>query len=245
MKEIRYFYDAALSGTLPEEEAKHVVRVLRMKEGDRINLMDGKGTFCEAEITLVSNHHCLYRIVASRPQERPWRGNIHLAVAPTKLNDRMEWLAEKATEIGWNRLSFLDCRFSERHTMKNDRIEKIVVAAAKQSHKAWLPDVQEMCSVKDFLRRWGLPPGTPQDGVGRFICHCYEEERPHLLHQLEPGRDAIVMIGPEGDFSVEEVRLAEEYGFRSVSLGTSRLRTETAALVAVHLMQLKQSVQGA
>ena len=241
MKEVRYFYAPDLSGTLPEEEARHIVRVLRMKEGDRINLMDGRGTFYLAEITLADNHHCLYKIIEEDKQERAWSGNIHLAVAPTKLNDRMEWLAEKATEIGWDRVSFLDCRFSERKTIKTERIEKIVQSAVKQSHKAWMPIVDEMQSFEKFIRQYGLQPGAEDDGVQRFICHCYEGEKPRLKDVLVKGRDAIVMIGPEGDFSIDEVQMAGEYGFMPVTLGKSRLRTETAALVAVHLMQLQQS----
>ncbi len=242
MKEVRYFYAPQLSGALPEDEAKHVVRVLRMKEGDKINLMDGRGAFYLAEITTANNHHCLYRILEEQRQERAWAGNIHIAVAPTKLNDRMEWLAEKATEIGWDRVTFLDCRFSERRTIKTERIEKIVQSAVKQSHKAWMPTVDEMVSFESFVKQWGLRPGVTDDGIHRFISHCYEGDKTLLKDVLTKGRDAIVMIGPEGDFSVDEVKMALEYGFQPVTLGNSRLRTETAALVAVHLMQLEQSI---
>jgi 16S rRNA (uracil1498-N3)-methyltransferase len=154
----------------------------------------------------------------------------------------MEWLVEKATEIGWDRVSFLNCQFSERRNIKTERIEKIVVSATKQSHKAWMPAVDEMQSFKDFVEQWGLPAGQENDGVQRFICHCNEGKKPHLKDLTRNGQDCIVMIGPEGDFSLEEVRMAEEHGFQSVSLGSSRLRTETAALVAVHLMQLSQSL---
>lgn len=241
MKEVRFFYTPVVSGSLPEEEAKHVVRVLRMKEGDEINLMDGCGTFYRAEITTASNHHCLYNILEEEKQERPWEGSIHLAVAPTKLADRMEWLVEKATEIGWDRVSFLDCKFSERRNVKTDRLEKIVVSACKQSHKAWIPVMDEMESFKSFIQKWGITKDSQDDGVQRFICHCYEDEKPHLKDVLSPGIPTIVLIGPEGDFSLEEVSMAKEYGFKSVTLGKSRLRTETAALVAVHLMQLANS----
>lgn len=241
MKEVRFFYDPVLSGSLPEEEAKHVVRVLRMKEGDTINLMDGCGTFYTAEITTASNHHCLYKIIETNKQEKSWKGNIHLAVAPTKLNDRIEWMAEKATEIGWDRVSFLNCQFSERRNIKPERIEKITISAAKQSHKPWMPIVDDIQSFKDFVKTYGIQKGVEDDGVCRFICHCYEGDKPHLKDVLMNGHDTIVMIGPEGDFSMEEVSFAQEYGFQSVSLGTSRLRTETAALVAVHLMQICQS----
>lgn len=242
MKEVRFFYDPVLSGSLPEDEAKHAVRVLRMKEGDEISLMDGRGTFYRAEISTASNHRCLYRILEEEKQARAWKGNIHLAVAPTKLNERMEWLVEKATEIGWDRVSFLNCQFSERRNIKSERMEKIAVSATKQSRKAWIPSVGEMQSFREFVRQWGLAEGMADDGIQRFICHCNEGMKPHLKDLLHPGHDCIVMIGPEGDFSTDEVREAEEYGFKGVSLGSSRLRTETAALVAVHLMQLAQSV---
>ena len=235
MKEERYFYqpDVAL-GELTKDDTQHAVRVLRMTEGDEVWLMDGQGTFYRAEITAASNHRCAYRIVETLPQQRAWLGHLHLAMAPTKLNDRTEWLAEKATEVGLDEISFLDCQFSERRTLKTERIEKIVVAAMKQSRKAWKPQVNEMQSFRQFVTT---------DRVGqKFICHCYEGDKPYLLDVLRPGQDATVLIGPEGDFSIDEVRLAEANGYTSVSLGRSRLRTETAALVAAHLMQIKNQV---
>ncbi|MBQ2460392.1 MAG: 16S rRNA (uracil(1498)-N(3))-methyltransferase [Bacteroidaceae bacterium] len=242
MKEERFFYDPLLSGQLPEDEARHAVRVLRLQAGDEIRLMDGRGAFHRAEITLASNHHCSYRILQSEPQERAWAGHLHLAMAPTKLNDRTEWLAEKATEVGVDEISFLDCQFSERHTLKTDRVERIILAAMKQSHKAWMPQLSEMTPFRSFV-------SAPRDG-DKFICHCYEEtdivseggEKPFLLDVLRVGVPTTVLIGPEGDFSIEEVRLAQQMGYRSVTLGRSRLRTETAALVAVHMMQLKNQI---
>lgn len=233
MKEVRFFYDPEVKGELPKDEAQHAVRVLRLSEGDEINLMDGRGTFYRATITLASNHHCLYHIEEELPQEAAWSGHLHLALAPTKLNDRIEWFAEKATEIGFDELSFLDCQFSERRVVKTERIDKILISAMKQSHKSSKPQCNEMQSFRAFIT-------APREGQ-KFICHCYElegEEKPFLLDALVPG-DATVLIGPEGDFSVEEVRLARENGYQAVSLGKSRLRTETAALVAVHLMQIK------
>ncbi len=170
-----------------------------------------------------------------------WKGHLHLAVAPTKLNDRMEWFAEKATEIGFDELSFLNCQFSERRVMKSERIDKILVSAIKQSHKAWKPVLNDMVDFKTFINR-------ERQGQ-KYICHCYEEtdveekgEKPYLLDVMTPGEETTVLIGPEGDFSVEEVRLALAKGYRSVSLGRSRLRTETAALVAVHLMHIKNQL---
>ena len=240
MKEERFFYDPQLSGELPEDECHHAVRVLRLQAGDEIRLMDGRGTFCQAVITSASNHHCRYDIRLREPQAPAWRGHLHLAMAPTKLMDRVEWFAEKATEIGFDELTFLDCQFSERRVVKNERIEKILVSAMKQSHKAWKPQLNEVTPFESFV-------STPRQG-DCFVCHCYEQgdvsgqaEKPFLLDVLNPGVPATVLIGPEGDFSIDEVRLAEANGYRSVTLGRSRLRTETAALVAVHLMQLKNS----
>ncbi|MBP5380178.1 MAG: 16S rRNA (uracil(1498)-N(3))-methyltransferase [Bacteroidaceae bacterium] len=232
MKEERYFYQPDIAqGELTKEDTQHAVRVLRMGAGDELYLMDGKGAFYRAEITAASNHRCAYRVLETLPQEKTWKGHLHIAMAPTKLNDRTEWMVEKATEIGIDEFSFLDCQFSERRTLKVERLEKIVVSAMKQSRKAWKPVVNEMQDFKSFVK-------AERSGA-KFICHCYEcGEKPYLLDVLPEG-DATVLIGPEGDFSIDEVHLAEANGYVSVSLGKSRLRTETAALVAVHLMQVK------
>ena len=238
MKEVRFFFDPLVNGELPQEEAKHATRVLRLTVGDKLLLMDGNGCYFRAEITVADNHRCLYRILETMPQERTWEGHIHLAMAPTKLNERVEWFAEKATEIGIDEISFLDCRFSERRVIKCERIDKILISAVKQSHKAWKPILNEMTPFERFVQ---------QERKGdKFICHCYNqedigegEEKPLLMDVLRRGAETTVMVGPEGDFSIDEVRLALKNGYRSVSLGTSRLRTETAALVAVHMMQLK------
>ncbi|MCF0198074.1 MAG: 16S rRNA (uracil(1498)-N(3))-methyltransferase [Bacteroidaceae bacterium] len=239
MKEVRFFFcpEASAQCELPKEEAQHAVRVLRLSEGDEIHLMDGRGTFYRAEITAASNHRCAYRIVEEEKQTPAWTGHLHLAMAPTKLNDRVEWFAEKATEIGFDELSFLNCQFSERRVIKSERIDKILVSATKQSHKAWKPVLNEMTDFAKFVQ---------QERSGqKFICHCYDEAdvcpegcKPFLMDVLEAG-DATILIGPEGDFSVDEVKLALHHGYRSVSLGRSRLRTETAALAAVHMMQIK------
>lgn len=236
MKETRYFFvpDATDRHELPEEEALHALKVLRLKEGDELVLMDGKGMFYDARVVETVSRHCCYEIVRSVPQERQWTGHVHLAIAPTKMLERMEWCVEKATEIGVDELSFLDCRFSERKVIKLPRIEKIVVAAVKQSRKAYLPQVNDMLAFSKFidLHKTGR----------RYIAHCYEEvERVNLFDELRKGsadKDALVMIGPEGDFSIDEVRKAVDSGFVSVDLGRSRLRTETAGLSAVMMMQL-------
>lgn len=233
MKEVRFFYTPDPSaGQLPSDEAQHATRVLRLTMGDEIFLMDGCGSFYRAQITVADNHHCHYQVLETLPHQPEWEGMIHLAVAPTKNMDRLEWLMEKATEIGHDRFSLLDCRFSERRVVKTDRLEKIAVSAMKQSHKAWKPVVEPMMPFERFIHRDDLP-------VQRFIAHCYEGEKPYLLEVLQPRQDALVLIGPEGDFSIDEVHAAEAAGFQSVSLGTSRLRTETAALAAVHLMRIQ------
>lgn len=246
MKEVRYFYvpDAANQVELPAEEATHALRVLRLKGGDEIFLMDGEGFFYRAEVTAASSKRCLYEIKENMPQKRAWKGHIHLAIAPTKMMERIEWMAEKATEIGFDELSFLNCQFSERKVVKNPRIDKIVISAVKQSHKAWKPVVNELESFKEFIQ-------TPRPGR-KFICHCYEEvEKKDFFQEINSCSDAsrgsdvddiTVLVGPEGDFSIDEVRLALENGYESVSLGTSRLRTETAGLVAVHMAHIARRI---
>ncbi|MBR8719241.1 Ribosomal RNA small subunit methyltransferase E [Bacteroides pyogenes] len=225
-----YTPDISHNNELPEEEAQHCIRVLRLNIGDEVILTDGKGCFYKAEISAATHKRCLVTVKESIPQPplRPCR--IHIAMAPTKNMDRNEWFAEKATEIGIDQLSFLCCRFSERKVIKTERIEKILVSAMKQSLKAYLPKLNEMMEFDKFIA---------QDFKGqKFIAHCYEGAKPQLKHILKPGKDAIVLIGPEGDFSEEEVEKAINNGFIPVSLGRSRLRTETAALVACHTLNL-------
>lgn len=239
MKETRYFYvpNAAHLQELPSDEASHAVRVLRLGTGDEMMLMDGQGCFYRAEVTVASNHHCMYAIQETMPQERPWQGHIHLAIAPTKLIDRMEWMIEKAVEIGIDEITFLDCKFSERKVVKTERLDKIAVSAMKQSRKAWKPVLHEMTSFKDFI--------TADRGDDKYIAHCYEEvERTFLFDELKAlavTEDVTILIGPEGDFSMNEVKDALVQGYHSVHLGTSRLRTETAGLAAVMMAQLSKN----
>ena len=243
MKELHIFYAPEIEATheLPAEEAAHAVRVLRMKEGDDLMATDGRGNFYDCTITLASNKHCRVNINSVDTPAPLWHGNIHLAVAPTKNMDRTEWLAEKATEIGVDRFSFLLCDNSERKVIKTERVEKIVVSATKQSHKATKPEVEEMIPFKKFIS---------QDFNGqKFIAHCYDDipgtnnEKPFLGDVLSATDDALVMIGPEGDFSISEVQQAIAAGFTPIHLGRSRLRTETAGLVAVHLMYVKKMIE--
>lgn len=244
MKEVRFFYvpDASHAIELPEEEAQHAVRVLRMKMGDEMMLMDGEGTFYRTVVTEATKKRCLYRIEETLPQERQWLPHLHLAMAPTKNMDRTEWFVEKATEIGFDELTFLKCRWSERTVIKTERIEKILVSAMKQSHKAWKPILNEMMDFKTFLQEIEKREKASGKPMQKFICHCYEEEglgkKVALKDAVKSGEDVLVMVGPEGDFSIDEVKMAEAKGFQSATLGKSRLRTETAALAAVHIMSL-------
>ncbi len=249
MKEIHYFYipDAARRDDLPEEEARHAVKVLRLGVGDRLAITDGKGHFYDAEVTAAGARSCSYRITGTRQAGSSWSGHLHLALAPTKNIDRTEWFVEKACEIGIDEISFVDCRCSERHTVKPERIERIVVAAMKQSHKAVKPIVSPMVPLTEFLRR-------PDLGEEKYIAHCLNGETcssvPAAVSASSPRcwlpgvmgcGSKTILIGPEGDFAVEEVDMAARCGFVPVSLGESRLRTETAALYAVMLMNLKNS----
>ena len=228
-----YTPDIATTLELPQDEAAHAIRVLRLAEGSEVMLTDGKGSFYRAEIDMISGKRCYVRIVETITPDPLWRGHLHLAMAPTKNMDRIEWFAEKATEIGFDELTFLDCRFSERRVVKTERVEKILVSAMKQSLKPTLPMLNGMTPFDKFVSQ-------PFEGQ-KFIAHCYEGEKEALLQALQPGGNALVLIGPEGDFSPEEVQKAMTYGFRPITLGRSRVRTETAALVAVHMMNIVNS----
>jgi 16S rRNA (uracil1498-N3)-methyltransferase len=237
MKEERYFYapKAEIVNELPQDEAIHATRVLRLKEDDEIYLIDGCGFFYKAKITMSSPKRCMYTIKEKLKQDKSWEGHIHIVMAPTKMMERIEWMAEKATEIGIDEISFIECQYSERRSLRTERIDKIVVAAIKQSHKAWKPKVNNnLIPFSDFLKQ--------NTNGQKYICHCYNEiERTDLFELLNSNKtkeDITIMIGPEGDFSIDEVRQAIKHGFKPVSLGKSRLRTETAALSAVMMAQL-------
>lgn len=240
MKEARYFYvpDAAHVTELPPEEARHAVSVLRLKAGDEIFLMDGEGSFYQANVTLAAIKHCMYDIVKALPQQKTWKGHVHLAIAPTKMMDRMEWMIEKMTEVGFDEITFLDCRYSERKQLRIDRLEKIVIAAMKQSRKAWKPVVHPIMPFQDFVNQ--------QREGGLYIAHCYTEiARKDFLNEIQQAndqQDVTILVGPEGDFSIDEVNQALEKGFSSVSLGQNRLRTETAGLVSVVMSQMVKRI---
>lgn len=240
MKEARYFYvpDSAQATELPLEEVRHAVSVLRLKAGDEIFLMDGEGSFYQANVTLAATKHCMYDIVKTLPQQKTWNGHVHLAIAPTKMMDRMEWMIEKMTEVGFDEITFLDCRFSERKKLRIDRLEKIVIAAMKQSRKAWKPIIHPIMPFQDFVNQ--------QREGGLYIAHCYTEilrkDFFNEIQQANDQQDVTILVGPEGDFSMDEVNQALEKGFSSVSLGQNRLRTETAGLVSIVMSQVVKRI---
>ena len=222
-----YTPDIATSPVLSEEESAHCVRVLRYGVGDSILLTDGKGTTYTARITEAHPKHCAFEVLQAQKQQKGHSFRLHIAVAPTKNAERIEWMVEKCTEIGVDDITLLNCRFSERRQMRMDRLEKIVLSAAKQSLTPYLPVLHPMTDFETFVRR------TPM-GVQRFIAHCYDSDKHLLRDSIERGKDVEVLIGPEGDFSEDELALAMQNGYLPVSLGNSRLRTETAAVVACH-----------
>ena len=219
-----YAPDIAINPQLPEAEAQHCLKVLRMQQGDTIRLTDGKGCFYRAEIAEANPKHCRLNLLETIAQKPSWKVKIEIALAPTKNLERIEWFAEKATEIGIDKISFLRCRFSERKEIKTERIRKILVSAMKQSGKAWLPVLQEITDFQTFIRQ-------NFDGQ-KFIAHCYPDEKIPLAQAYSQNENVRILIGPEGDFSEEEVASAKAQKFLPVSLGGSRLRTETAALTA-------------
>lgn len=227
------FYTPDLSGnsyTLDETESKHCVRVLRLEKGDEITLVDGRGGYYLAKIDDPNPKRCAVKIIQTELNFGKTNFQVHIAIAPTKNIERIEWFLEKATEIGLHRVTPLMCRFSERKEIKNERLEKVMVSAMKQSLKAYLPQLDPLTKFSDFIQQ-------PFDGQ-KFIAHCDDQHRELLQNLVMPGQSYHVLIGPEGDFSAEEIELAVKAGFRPVSLGDSRLRTETAGLVACHTFNL-------
>lgn len=223
-----YAPDIQQTLTLPESDSGHCVRVLRQHEGDIIQVIDGLGTTYRCRITEAHPKRTHVEILDSVSTPEPYRAHVTLAVAPTKNMDRMEWMVEKLTEIGVQRITPILCRHSERHEIKTERLVKTAVSAMKQSLKSRLPLIDPMTPLTELLRRESQRPDT-----SLFIAYCDDAlGRESLAQVMTPGRDAVILIGPEGDFDPAEVRAAIDAGFIPVSLGPCRLRTETAAIVA-------------
>ncbi len=218
--------------TLNEDESKHCVRVLRLNVCDVIVLVDGRGGFHEAEIRDAHPKRCEVEVVKSIQEYGKKPFCLHVAIAPTKNIDRFEWFLEKATEIGIHEITPLLCSNSERKMIREDRLERIMVSAMKQSLKAYFPQLNPMTAFGDFIRQ--------QSMSNKFIAHCedQDQDKTHLKDVVKPGRNYLVLIGPEGDFSSGEIRQALQHGYQPVSLGGSRLRTETAGVAAVHIINL-------
>ncbi|MGM0933100.1 MAG: 16S rRNA (uracil(1498)-N(3))-methyltransferase [Bacteroidota bacterium] len=212
------------------DESKHIVKVLRKNVGDVLEVTNGRGSLFTVKITDANPNRCRATIIASE-KEKPASWQLHLAVAPTKMNDRYEWFLEKATEIGMHEVTPVICDHSERKHVKLNRFERVLQSAMKQSLHYSLPRLNEAESLKDFLKK---------DFSGqKFIAHCEEGmQRFQLKDKIKPSAEATILIGPEGDFSSEEIQLALQHGWQPVSLGNSRLRTETAAIVACHTVAL-------
>ena len=220
--------------TLSEEESKHGVRVLRLKAGDTIHLTDGRGALYEGRIVEDHPKRCRVEILHTENPFEPLPYSLTMAVAPTKNNERYEWFLEKATEIGIDRFIPLETEHSERRTFKAERSEKVIISAMKQSLKAFKPQLTPLTSFNELI-------ATPFEGR-KFIAHCdlaiAPEGKRYLASTLKKGERALVLIGPEGDFSKEEIRMAVEAGFEEITLGEQRLRTETAAVVAVTMVSV-------
>lgn len=223
-----YCPDIETKQTLSEEESGHCVRVLRYTAGDEILLTDGKGMTYTARIINPHPKHCDFEILTCEKQEPHHHIHLHIAIAPTKNIERMEWAIEKCVEIGVDEITPLLCRFSERKQLRTERLEKIILSAAKQSLNPYLPVLHDLTPYDIFIKDQAVKEQQC------FIAHCYKDDKRVLKTEIERGRNVLVLIGPEGDFSEQEVADALSLGFVPVSLGNSRLRTETAAVVACH-----------
>jgi 16S rRNA (uracil1498-N3)-methyltransferase len=228
---MQLFYNSEISQntqqfTFDKTESRHIVRVLRKKEGDTIFITNGLGFLFTSKVLIPNDKKCLVTITNVENFKKPWNYYLHIAIAPTKLNDRFEWFLEKATEIGIDEITPIICEHSERKVLKLDRMEKIIQSAAKQSLKYHFPKLNEPISFNEFMK---------QNFNGQlFIAHCEETSKKSLKSALEPSKITTILIGPEGDFSTKEINQSLEHKFIPVSLGTSRLRTETAGVIAAH-----------
>ena len=232
---MQLFYDAGLDSKterflFDKTESRHIVKSLRKKEGDSIFITNGKGQLFTSVVINANDKRCSVEIIEISRHTKPWNYYLHLAIAPTKLNDRFEWFLEKATEIGIDEITPILCDHSERKIVKMERLEKIIQTAAKQSLKYHFPKLNNPIKLRDFLE-------LEQRG-SLFIAHCENSERKPLKTSVISKENITIMIGPEGDFSTKEIELSKKCNFIPVSLGHSRLRTETAGVLAVHTVSL-------
>lgn len=232
-----YAPDIATSLTLPESDSQHCVRVLRMKAGDHIEVMDGKGRLYRCVLVDAHSKHAAVEIIDSQELPLFWSQDVTLAIAPTKHMDRMEWMVEKLTELGVNRIIPLLCRHSERKEIKTERLEKIAVSAMKQSLKATLPEILPMIPISEVLAGYC--------DEQRFVCYCDDNTPRRFLGTVyKPDSSVAIMIGPEGDFSPDEISSAMTLGWQPVTLGDTRMRTETAAIAACQIIHTVDLLNG-
>lgn len=213
-----------------KEESQHIVKVLRMREGQRIEITNGLGDWFEVELTYVHEKKCSFKIIKHQYFDKP-KNSLHIVVAPTKMNERLEWFLEKATEIGIQQISLALCERSERKNVNTQRLIKILVAAMKQSKQCFLPKLNDLLPLNTIIKN--------ANETEKFIAHCEDDLSKNQLKDLIKSSDStMILIGPEGDFSIKEIQLAKDNGFQACALGNTRLRTETAALVACHTFVL-------
>ena len=215
---------------LPKDEALHAIKVLRKKTGDIITVVDGKGGLYKTCIESENIQNCRLNIISIEKKFGYQNYYIHIGIAPPKSHERVEWFVEKAVEIGVHEISFILTNYSERKNIKLDRINKRAVSSMKQSLKAFLPKINNMISLKQCLKTCSNDE--------KYIGYLIEEKNTHLIQSATPKSDYCMLIGPEGDFSASEINESQEYGFKPVSLGDNRLRTETAGLAACHILNL-------
>lgn len=225
---MRLFYSENIdfpNFTFDEQESKHISKVLRLKTSDKILLTDGKGFFYEAQITEITNKKCSVEILKKEVQKKH-DYYLHVAICPTKVNDRYEWFLEKATEIGIDEITPILTKNSERKSIKVERYKKVIESAMKQSYKAYHPKINDLTKIEDFFNQ-------EMDYDQKLIAHCYESKKVSLKQSVSMKQSVLILIGPEGDFTVEEVELANKNNFSPLSLGDYRLRTETAGIASV------------
>ena len=230
---MQLFYAPDISGdlyTLNEEESKHCIRVLRLVVGDEITIVDGKGGLFKTRIINPEPKRCQVEVFETITEFEKRNHYLHIAIAPTKNIERFEWFLEKATEIGIDEITPLLCEHSERKVINNERLQKIIVSAMKQSIKAYFPKLNQMVPFRQFIQ-------ANKDGK-LYIAHCYKKDLNHLKNEIQSKQQSTILIGPEGDFSPDEVSIAIQLKYKEISLGSSRLRTETAGIVACHITNL-------
>jgi len=235
---MQLFYEPNLKPSIKEftfskDESKHIVRVLRKKEGDNIQLSNGKGILFYGQIKSANDKKCIVHIVSFEEKIKPWNYYLHIAIAPTKMNDRFEWFIEKATEIGIDEITPIICDNSERKVIKHERIEKVMISAMKQSLKYQLPKLNQTIRYSEFILK--------ETNSTKFIAHCENTDKKTLNEQIISSNEIIILIGPEGDFSPKEISKALEHKYIPLSLGESRLRTETAGIVACNNIAILKS----